>query len=160
MKRNRILLVSAAGVGLAAAVVLSAGSSPQLQPHSASASHRPSASVLLSSPPHQQFGVNAQGKTFGSALGIESPTQLPDLIKVKATNGAVGYITKTVFLGASPTLQQVLGYARNAHGNLVAPALTVPVYASNGTSQVGTFTVGGASATNTRTTTSATPSGS
>jgi len=91
--------------------------------------------------------VNSQGETYGSAAG-DSPTQLPDLIEVSASNGAIGYITKAAFLGTtsqsgtSPTLQQVLNYPKNSAGNLAAPGRTVAVYTSNATTQIGTFTIG------------------
>lgn len=91
------------------------------------------------------YSVNRHGQTYGSAMGVSTPAQLPDLIQVQATNGATGYVTREDLLGPSPTLNQVLGYPRDSQGNFVAPqpASTIPVYASNGTTQVGVFPVGG-----------------
>jgi len=89
------------------------------------------------------YSVNSKGESYGSAADAANPSDLPDLIEVQATNGVFGYITKASFLGTPPTLQQVLSYPKDSEGNLVAPSTTVPVYSSDGTTQVGTFDIGG-----------------
>jgi hypothetical protein len=91
------------------------------------------------------YSVNSQGETYGSAAGATTPPQFPDLIQVQASNGVTGYVKKTDLLGPTPTLQQVLNYPRNSQGNFVAPqtSSTIPVYASDGTTQVGVFAASG-----------------
>jgi hypothetical protein len=136
--------------GVAVFAVVSPGSSglPAATPGVAhSGSHNAFGSrkgQLVNSTLHFKVAENSRGQTYGSAAGVSVPSQLPDLIAVVATNGKIGYITKTAFMPTtkSLTLQQVLSFPRTANGNFVAPARTVPVFTSNGTTQIGTFTIG------------------
>lgn len=130
-----------AGISTMAAVSASSGVLPRIQSASQGMTRVQQHGRLVTSTLHFKVDVNGHGQTYGSADGV-SPSELPDLIAVIATNGTVGYITKTAFLGTSPTLQQVLNYPRDANGNYVAPSTTVPVYASNGIAKIGTFTIG------------------
>jgi hypothetical protein len=122
--------------GLAAAIGLSSSTNQQPSPTSSSKVVR-----VAYTPP--SYPVNAQGQTFGSIARTSNPSDYPDLIEVVATNGVIGYINKAAFLGTPPTLQQVLSYPRDSSGNFVAPSSTVPVYSSDGTTQVGIFNIGG-----------------
>jgi hypothetical protein len=125
--------------GIGAGVGLSVGG-----PSSISAKRQTVSTQLLA------YKVNGQGETYGSAERALAPSQLPDLIQVQATNGVTGYIKKADLLGPAPTLQQVLGYPRDSQGNFVAPptATSLPVYASNGATQVGDFEVDGSQSSN------------
>lgn len=79
--------------------------------------------------------VNSRGQTYGSAMsGV-----LPDLIAVRATNGQIGYITRSAFLGPELTLQQVRALPRGPKGNLIERSQLAPVFASNGTTAIGVF---------------------
>jgi hypothetical protein len=89
------------------------------------------------------YPVNSQGETYGSAANAPSPSQLPDLIRVRADNGQIGYITRAAFLGPQLTPQEVVTLPTDSRGNFVAPSVVVPVFAQNGTTQVGTFTIQG-----------------
>lgn len=89
---------------------------------------------------HTQYATNAHGQTYGSALDAKSPSDLPDLVSVVADNGIQGYIKSSDFEGPSLTRDQVLSLARDANGNFTEPPRTVPVYAQDGTTQVGVFT--------------------
>jgi hypothetical protein len=126
-------LVFAIG-GIGAGVGLSAGS-----PVSSVAQKQDVSSRLAA------YKVNSHGETYGSGVNAATPSQFPDLIQVQATNGETGYVKKADLLGPVPTLQQVLGYARDSQGNFVSPPMpaTLPVYSSNGTSQIGVFEVNG-----------------
>ncbi len=90
------------------------------------------------------FHVNGRGETYGSALKSHSPSQMPDLIEVRASNGLTGYVRKSDLLGPPPTLQQVESYPRDAQGNFVAPTASaaIPVYLSDGVTIIGQFAVG------------------
>jgi hypothetical protein len=141
MNRKSVFLISA-GLLVVGAIFLS----PLLSAAAPSPPIRVEQSSVTAVP---TYAVNARGETYGSAEGAVSaagpvnPSDLPDLIEVQVGNGVFGYITKASFLGTAPTLQQVLQYPKNSKGNLVAPSSTVPVYASDGTTQVGTFEIGG-----------------
>ena len=103
-----------------------------------------SASRQASSLPNLAYSVNSQGETYGPSLGGVPQLQLPDLVPVTATNGVSGYVKKTDLMGPTPTLQQVLNYPRDNQGNFVGPPTlsSMPVYASDGTTQVGVFANG------------------
>ena len=85
--------------------------------------------------------TSGQAEALDLGVGTAAPPQLSDLIPVRATNGDMGYVTRADLLGPSPTLQQVLAYARDSSGNLVAPvaSTTLPVFASDGVTQIGVF---------------------
>lgn len=101
-------------------------------------SHGPSAAAQASRP---AYPTNARGKTYGSASVARNDSQLPALISVRADNGKFGYIKRSAFEGPSLSLQQVRALPRDAAGNFVAPSRVVPVYAQNGVTQVGVFTI-------------------
>ena len=103
-----------------------------------------SAPRQASSLPNLAYSVNSLGETYGPALGGVPQLQLPDLVPVTATNGVSGYVKKTDLMGPTPTLQQVLSYPRDSQGNFVGPPTSsaTPVYASDGTTQVGVFAGG------------------
>ena len=94
--------------------------------------------------PNPTYRENSQGESYGPALSGVPQLQLPDLVPVTATNGVSGFVKKTDLLGPSPTLQQVLKYPRDSLGNLVGPSnpSVLPVYASDGTTQIGVFANG------------------
>lgn len=132
-------MMIASGASVAVAVGWSGGSTPNVHPAASGAG-----AVAPVGDEVMPVSVNANGQTYGSAVGASSSAGLPDLIRVRATNGVFGYITKVAYLGpALPTPTQVKSYPKNTQGDYVAPSRSVPVYTSNGTSQVGVFTFGG-----------------
>jgi hypothetical protein len=94
--------------------------------------------------PNPAYSVNSQGETYGPALDGVPQLQLPDLVPVTATNGVSGYVKETDLVGPSPTLQQVLKFPRDSQGNFVGPSTPslLPVYASDGTTQIGVIANG------------------
>jgi hypothetical protein len=78
------------------------------------------------------YAVNALGETYGSAMNAQSPTELPDLVLVRADNGKLGYITRAAFLGPQLTPSQVVTLPTDGLGNYVAPSTVVPVFAPDG----------------------------
>lgn len=114
-RRRRIVL--AVVVGIAIAVILG--------------------SVALASGfnPLSLGGTNEHGQTYGTLPdGPNDPT--PDLVRVVATNGQTGYCRDKDTLGPCP---------RDAEANTKAclRGYTIPVYESDGTTQIGEFVVGG-----------------
>jgi hypothetical protein len=85
------------------------------------------------------YPVNIHGQTYGSSLGATSLAGEPDLIASVATNGKDGYVFKTDLEAASggnvTTLQEAAAWDKN--GALVSH--TVPVYAQDGTTVIGSF---------------------
>lgn len=89
------------------------------------------------------YPTNASGQTYGSALDATAPGNEPDLISVAASNGAKGYALKTDLAAAEgtgfTTIEEAVkwseGEGRKDH--------KVPVYLSDGKTQVGEFIVYG-----------------
>ena len=127
---------------MVAAVALNASASSPTAPTGSSAatvSLAPTATTSLAAPGHA-FPVNAEGQTYGSAAGL-SPNELPDLILVRADNGRFGYILRSDSLGPRLTRQQVESLPKDARGNYVSPGRVVPVFAKDGATQIGVFTI-------------------
>jgi len=84
------------------------------------------------------FPTNAKGLSYGSCAFTKTPEEEPDLILVEADNGMVGYCYRK---DLSPV----------PHGPEEAEALMeqsmkgreIPVYTSDGVTQIGVFTSGG-----------------
>lgn len=90
-----------------------------------------------------EYPVNESGETYGSALDATAPDNEPDLILVLGSNGATGYARKTDLAAAEgtgfTTIEEAVkwseGEGRQDH--------KVPVYLSDGKTQVGEFIVYG-----------------
>lgn len=90
------------------------------------------------SPPlYQPPAVNTHGQTYGSALGAMSIDQVPDLVQVYDNEGQTGYARKAdVFPTTLPkSPEEALAIRPTPR--------TVPVYASDGITVIGTYTVNG-----------------
>ena len=140
----RLSLVSACIIGavVAGAVGLHASASSPTRPTGSSAptvSLAPTATTSSVAAGHA-FPVNAEGQTYGSGAGL-SPNELPDLILVRADNGRFGYILRSDFLGPQLTREQVESLPTDAQGNYVSTGRVVPVFAKDGATQIGIFTV-------------------
>jgi hypothetical protein len=81
------------------------------------------------------WGVNARGQTFG----VENDDGSPDLVAAVATNGRQGYVLNSELLGPQPTSPADALAQNNAHPN----GRDIPVYESDGQTQIGTFHIGG-----------------
>ncbi|MFT4125921.1 MAG: hypothetical protein QM662_06785 [Gordonia sp. (in: high G+C Gram-positive bacteria)] len=88
--------------------------------------------------PGPESGTNSNGQTYGSAEGVNSDAELPDLIAVYATNGRLGYLKQADYLPPQRSLDDVLRLPERA-GELRAPGRTVPVYAEDGKTVIGEF---------------------
>lgn len=87
------------------------------------------------------WSVNARGETFG----VENDHGTPDLIAVAATNGKQGYAyvrDMAAATGGQPTSPEQAAAQSAAN---VGKTFSVPVYESDGTTLVGTFTIGNSS---------------
>lgn len=88
--------------------------------------------------PAPLYARNSHGQTYGSDAHATSLASEPDLILAQGTNGRVGYLRKSEIFGKMPkTPQQAV--AMNAQAQI---SRKVPLYASNGTTIIGTFIVG------------------
>ena len=79
---------------------------------------------------------NALGVTYGSGLDALSPEDEPDLIRVEATNGKIGYACRSDLEGPQPDSPAAAVAQQKA--NEGKPDL-VPVYEVDGVTQVGVF---------------------
>lgn len=82
---------------------------------------------------------NAQGLTYGSALNAVSPQDEPDLIQVQASNGKTGYVLRADLEPSAPkTPAEALAHQAAQQAAALENA-TIPVYTSDGTTQIGIF---------------------
>jgi hypothetical protein len=81
--------------------------------------------------------TNARGQTYGSSGQANAVTGEPDLIAAIATNGKTGYVLRTD-MELPPPANPSEAVARNT-----APPRTIPVYQSDGLTQIGVFIIGG-----------------
>jgi len=87
------------------------------------------------SPP--TYKLNARGQTYGSGVGVSKISQEPDLMQAVGTNGKVGYVYSSELYGSQPkTPQQAV--ALDSQG-----PRTIPLYASDGKTVIGSFVIGG-----------------
>ena len=84
------------------------------------------------------FPTNANGQTYGSSMNVSSVAAEPDLIAAFATNGQVGYISKSALNAASGG--NITTPAQAAASDANRASQTNPVYAVDGTTVIGTFT--------------------
>jgi hypothetical protein len=87
-------------------------------------------------PAESVYPTNASGDTFGPNKPL---VEDPDLMAVLATNGKVGYCYRKDLEGPMPT-SPAEAIASNDRG---LRGYTIPVYESDGTTQIGVFQVGG-----------------
>ena len=96
------------------------------------------------------YPVNEQGQTYGASdvayenlpdgvSGREAADYLPDLVLVENSDGVEGYVLKGDFLPQTPTSPQE---ALEMQESGAFSRKEVPMYASDGVTVVGTFSVG------------------
>jgi hypothetical protein len=89
--------------------------------------------------PTPAYPKNARGLSYGSDVDAPNPAQGPDLVRVYATNGRVGFVYAAQLNGPSfSSPQEALEWDRGARQS----APTIPVFESDGTTQIGEFRIG------------------
>jgi hypothetical protein len=87
-------------------------------------------------PAESVYPTNAAGQTYG---GGKELVEEPDLVKVLATNGKHGYCLKSDLEGTPPkTLEEAEEITKRG-----LRGYTIPVYESDGVTQIGVFQIGG-----------------
>ena len=81
---------------------------------------------------------NASGMTYGSGLDAQSLQDEPDLIKVEATNGTVGYSLRTDLEAPDPSTPEEAVRLQAARAGT---SQEIPVYLSDGITKVGVFVI-------------------
>ena len=84
------------------------------------------------------FPTNANGQTYGSDTNANSLRDSPDLVAVAGDCGAAGYVKATDLNGPQPTSP---ADALRIQKEQQASPPVLPVYLSDGTTQVDTFTL-------------------
>jgi hypothetical protein len=86
------------------------------------------------------YSENARGQSFGSALEAPTPETEPDLIKAIGDDSKTeGYVKKTD-LDADTTFANPAEAAAETRASL-GETRTVPLYAVDGMTEIGTFTI-------------------
>jgi hypothetical protein len=86
--------------------------------------------------------VNELGQTYGSDAKAKSETDVPDLVAAVATNGRQGYcLNSEMNLPPEPpkTAEEAEAMMRDA----LCKGKVIPVYESDGVTQIGVFQIGG-----------------
>jgi hypothetical protein len=97
----------------------------------------PGGSPQPGAPAASVYPTNANGQTYGPDLPM---VDQPDLVLVGATNGKTGYCLRTDLWGPMPkTLEEAAAYMKAAQ---TGKDRVIPVYESDGTTQIGVFTIG------------------
>jgi hypothetical protein len=95
------------------------------------------ATVFYAATVRTAYKTNADGQTYGTDGGAPAgPVDEPDLEAVIATNGEQGYAYASQLNGPTPTSPAQAAAENNQ------PARTIPVYESDGKTQIGQFKVG------------------
>ncbi len=114
------------GIALASGFDADRPQAPAARPQASPATLRPAISV---------YPTNAKGQTYGPNLPM---VEEPDLIKVQATNGKIGYVLRTDLEGPAPTTPQ---QALSQQAALAGKDQAIPVYESDGTTPIGVLVV-------------------
>lgn len=134
-----LAVVAGGFAGVGASTVFRGSSRATPLTRSESHSHRIVTQFAASQPP--TYPTNQAGQTYGSAASAATAAQLPDLISVVGANGVGGYVEKSELEAASggdvASPAQAVAWD---NGGATVPH-TIPVFAVNGTTQLGTFTV-------------------
>ncbi len=89
-----------------------------------------------------KWPTNARGLTYGPGPNALSPQDEPDLVLATATNGKDGYVLATDLEGPTPSSpEEALAWQAARAGK----AWVIPVYQSDGITQIGVFELGAAS---------------
>ena len=141
-----LALVAGLGVGATASVALSTAVSAP--PHKNA--------IRLDSTPVSNYPVNQNGQTYGSSLGVASPSSEPDLIEAES-NGVVGYVLASELNAADGANVSTPQQAAEWDATGATTTHTIPLYAPNGISIIGSYTVTPGSGTETLSTGASAP---
>ncbi|WP_017624897.1 hypothetical protein [Nocardiopsis chromatogenes] len=103
--------------------------------------------------PAPSYATNAEGQTYGSALEARTPQEEPDLIEAYGDDGTPGYVRADDLNGPAPTREEVLEHI-DAQEKGAIPDVRIPLYESDGTTVIGTFTIEGSDASQSKETVS------
>lgn len=83
----------------------------------------------------QEWATNARGESYGSMADARTPAEEPDLILAISDAGEQGYVKKEALDGPIPRTPEEAA-------QLSSEPRVIPVYESDGTTQIGWFTIG------------------
>jgi hypothetical protein len=140
-RKRRRVVVGAVVVGVAVAIMIGsialASGFDSDRPQASAA--RPQAPPATLRPATSVYPTNANGQTYGPNLHATPMVEEPDLMAVVATNGKDGYCLRTDLEGPVPkTPQEALSQQAAQAGK----DQVIPVYESDGTTQIGVFISG------------------
>jgi len=87
--------------------------------------------------------VNERGQTYGSDAKAQSEADIPDLVAAMATNVKIGYCLKSDMDAPPPELPKSAEEAEAMMRDALCKGRIVPVYESDGATQIGVFQIGG-----------------
>lgn len=84
--------------------------------------------------PQTEITTNSKGQSLGSAENARTEDEQPDLIAAYGTQGETGYLKKTDLITKAVSPAEAVAHSDSA-------PRTVPLYAADGTTTVGSFTI-------------------
>lgn len=139
--KNTSLKVKVLSVVLGAVVLSVAGISVANATMQASGQPQPEISQVTSFTGVAGFERNAAGQTYGVPMEIKGQIAEPDLVRVYATNGQLGYVRnqeRKVATG-DPSLFKSPEEALRWQENRAPGPVTIPVYDVDGVTTIGEF---------------------
>lgn len=135
-------VIACASLGLVAGGAFAAGAPVLFSPAGLS----PAEGIPDQPMPEPSYEVNANGETFGSLAEATSPETEPDLIQAIANNGQYGYVKKAELDDANGTTAaesfrspaDAVAWQEQA---IARGDVLIPVYAEDGVTVIGDFTV-------------------
>lgn len=88
-----------------------------------------------------QPAVNARGETFGSGETATADADLPDLVAAFGSNGEQGYVKATDLAVTPPSPNELPNDAGGAPAATIGAGTEIPLYESDGTTIIGSFTI-------------------
>ncbi|MCJ0894378.1 hypothetical protein O4160_13600 [Rhodococcus sp. IEGM 1401] len=91
-----------------------------------------------------ESGTNASGQSYGAGDTAANDAELPDLVAAIGTDGVQGFIEKSALDTAAASPDEATALEKQNVGGtdvLGSAPKTVPVYASDGTTQISEFTI-------------------
>jgi len=95
--------------------------------------------LVPADPSWKLWPTNERGQTYGTPQETAAGYHEPDLMRVLATNGKTGYALSTDLAGPEPSTPEEALVWQAERGS---EPRTIPVYESDGLTQIGVFDVG------------------
>ncbi|MBN1459971.1 MAG: hypothetical protein JXA57_10560 [Armatimonadetes bacterium] len=137
MLRRLAVVLTLIALAALAVKAFAAPTSEQPDPSDAGSDAR---MLVPADPAWNLWPTNERGQTYGTPQETAVGYHEPDLMRVLATNGKTGYALSADLAGPEPSSPEEALEWQAEHGS---EPRTIPVYESDGVTQIGVFDIGG-----------------